>query len=234
MEGIIVNESKNFSIQAEGVCYGRIPIRTHVIMPGEEWKDILDQYLSNVLLENDIVFIAESVVAIIQNRVFKVEDIKPRKLAVFLSKLVHKNSGGIGLTNPEMMEVAFREAGTARILLSAVISAIGKLFGKKGWFYLVAGCEVRDIDGPDSYTLPPYNNCVVLAPESPDLMARSMKQHLNHDVMIVDINDLGQNVLGNSSDLIPNELIAKILRDNPLGQSNEQTPIGIIRRIKNN
>lgn len=51
------------------------------------------------------------------------------------------------------------------------------------------------------------------------------------DVAIVDINDLGGNVLGNTSKVFSDDLIIKLLKDNPLGQSNEQTPLGIIRKI---
>lgn len=227
----LANKNKKIDIEVDGNSYHRIPIKTHIIMPNENGINILDKYLKDILIENDIVFIAESVVAAMQNRAIKVADIKPRKLARFLSKHVSKNSGGIGLTCPEMMEMAFQEAGTLRMLAASVASIIGKLLGKKGWFYIVAGANVRDIDGPDEYTIAPYNEYVVLAPKDPNIVAREMKEHLGHDVMIVDINDLGQNILGNSSDTITNEFIAKVLRDNPLGQSNEQTPMGIIRKL---
>ncbi len=44
---------------------------------------------------------------------------------------------------------------------------------------------------------------------------------------IIDANDIGRNVLGNSSNL-SNKLIEDIFADNPMGQSNEQTPITIV------
>ena len=47
-------------------------------------------------------------------------------------------------------------------------------------------------------------------------------------VTIVDANDFGVNILGRTSG-IDKKLIAKIIKDNPLGQSDEQTPVGIIR-----
>jgi hypothetical protein len=36
---------------------------------------------------------------------------------------------------PETMEMALRECGRLRILFAAFISAVGKLFGVRGWFY---------------------------------------------------------------------------------------------------
>lgn len=228
---IKVNDNKKLVIDVDGVRYARIPIRTHVITPQETWEEVLDSYLGDNLEDGDMVFIAESVVSVMQGRAIKLCDIKPRKLARFLSSHVGHNPGGVGLTCPEMMEMAFQEVGTPRMLCAAVASVVGKLLGKKGWFYIVAGADVRDIDGPDEYTLPPYDEYVVLAPKDPNVVARDMTAHLGHQVMIVDINDLGQNILGNSSLSTPCELIASILRDNPLGQSSEQTPIGIIRKM---
>lgn len=224
------NESKQLNIEVNNELYERIPIKTHVIMPHEEWAPIFDKYVVPEINSDDIVFIAESVVAVFQGRVAKVVDIKPRKLANFLSTKVSHNPGGIGLTCPEMMEMAFREAGTLRMLAAAVASVIGKVLRKNGWFYIVAGAAVRDIDGPDEYTIPPYNEYVVLAPSNPNKVANEMSAYLGCQVTIVDINDLGQNVLGNSAGWANEKLIAKILSDNPLGQSDEQTPIGIIRK----
>ncbi|OGK31731.1 asparagine synthase (glutamine-hydrolyzing) [Candidatus Roizmanbacteria bacterium RIFCSPHIGHO2_12_FULL_36_11] len=43
-------------------------------------------------------------------------------------------------------------------------------------------------------------------------------------VVVIDANDLGQKVLGNSTGL-DNELIEEIFSDNPMGQADEQTPL---------
>ncbi|MFR3992055.1 MAG: hypothetical protein ACLTY5_05725 [Angelakisella sp.] len=67
------------------------------------------------------------------------KEIKPRPLAKFLCKFVLKTPYGIGLGIPETMEMAIRECGTFRILVAAAVSAVGKLFGIRGWFYKVAG-----------------------------------------------------------------------------------------------
>lgn len=222
--------NKNISIEVNGEVFNRIPIKTDIIMPNDDLLKVVNKYVNNEIKPEDIIFIAESVVAITQNRSIKLTDIQPRKLAIFLSSKVSRVPGGVGLTCPEMMEMAFRETSTLRMLTAAVASVVGKLLGKKGWFYIVAGSKVRDIDGPDDYTIAPFNEYVVLAPSNPNSVAKTLSDNLECQVVIVDINDLGQNVLGNSGGL-NNKMIAEILSDNPLGQSSEQTPIGIIRKM---
>ena len=76
------------------------------------------------------------------------------------------------------MEMALQECGTPRILFAAAVSAVGKLFHKRGWFYTIAGYKARSIDGPCDYTLPPYNEYVVLGPAQPDETAQKMSQCL--------------------------------------------------------
>ena len=60
------------------------------------------------------------------------------------------------------------------------------------------------------------------------IAARLVKDGMR--VAIVDINDLGANILGFSEKQPSMDQIAKILGDNPLGQGEECTPMGIIRR----
>ena len=121
--------------------------------------------------------------------------------------------------------------GTLRILFAAFCSVIGKLFRRKGWFYIVAGPKARGIDGPTEGTIPPYDHYVVLTPADPMGTSRRLAQALGHPVAIVDINDLGANILGCSQKEPSMALLAKILGDNPLGQSSECTPMGIIRKV---
>ena len=56
-----------------------------------------------------------------------------------LSRFVLKLPTGVGLSSPWTMQLAIQEAGLPRILLAAVVSAVGKVIGKRGWFYQVAG-----------------------------------------------------------------------------------------------
>lgn len=230
MDNYIVNDGKNEVIDVDGVKYSRLCIRTHVITDKDDIVDVATKYAMPHLQKDDVLFITEKIVGCTQGRAIPLSEIHPRKLAVILSKFVLKTPYGIGLAMPETMEMALQECGTARILFAAGISAIGKLLGKRGWFYKIAGEKARTIDGPCDCTLPPYNECVSLAPLNPDEVAKKVSDAISAAVIITDINDLGGNILGTSSASMDRELYVKILKDNPLGQSSEQTPMGIIRK----
>ena len=224
------NPGKELLRTVDGVTYQRIPVKTHLITKADKMEDVVLQYAKDKMQEGDILFISEKAVACTQNRAIPMEDIKPRKLAVTLSRYVTKTPAGIGLGIPETMEMALRECGTPRILFAAFCSVIGKILGKRGWFYIVAGPKARGIDGPTEGTIPPYDHYVVLTPAEPMGTAKRLAQALGHPVAIVDINDLGANIRGFSQKEPTLDQLAKILGDNPLGQSSESTPMGIIRK----
>ncbi len=230
MDGFVVNDTKNEIIEVDGVNYRRLAIKTHVITDKDTIVGVCEQYAKPLIEENDILFITEKIVGCTQGRAIPLKDIKPRPLAKLLCKFVLKTPYGIGLAMPETMEMALRECGTIRILFAAFVSAIGKLIGKRGWFYQIAGEKARAIDGPCDCTLPPYNECVSLAPAEPEVVAEDVSKALGGvGVIITDINDLGGNILGAYPESIDCDLMVRILKDNPLGQSHEQTPMGIIR-----
>jgi len=225
------NAGKALTVQVEGSSFARIPIRTRVVMPGDDLDEFVREYATDVVRKDDLLFVTEKIVAITQGRSYLVEDIKPRKLAFFLSKYVTRTPYGIGLGMPETMEMALRECGTLRILFAAAVSAVTKLFGRKGDFYRIAGDKARAIDGPTSGTIPPYNKAVVLGPERPREVAEHLKALLGGvpEVAVVDINDLGGNILGSTLDAAGERRLVEILHDNPLGQRHQSTPLGIVR-----
>ncbi|MDI3269148.1 MAG: coenzyme F420-0:L-glutamate ligase [Bacillota bacterium] len=212
----------------------RLTIKTHVILEGEDIAEVTALYLHPHLQEGDIVFLSEKAVAGSQGRSIPIADIRPRPLARFLASKVRKVSWGFGLGKPETMELAIREAGVPRILLAAAIHVLGRPFGRSGDFYRIAGRRVAAIDGPTAWTQPPYNTRVTLAPLHPDRVAETVARRLRGKgfspihVAVVDVNDLGSEILGASREA-PRELIREALRDNPLGQGPYQTPLGILR-----
>lgn len=226
-----VNENKNLVIEVEGTKYERYPIKTHVITDADDICDVCEKYAKDVMVEGDILFISEKCVACTQKRAIPMDEIKPSLLAKILCKFVYKSPYGIGLSIPQTMEYALKECGRIKILFAAVCSAFGKLVGKRGIFYKIVGPKAKSIDGPCDCTIPPYNNCVVLGPVNPDSVARDIKERIGFDALIVDINDLDGEILGVSDDSLSRKLYAKVLKDNPLGQSRQQTPMGIIRKI---
>ncbi|PZU46131.1 MAG: F420-0--gamma-glutamyl ligase [Microbacterium sp.] len=226
------NDGKVLSVTTPSGTFKRIPIRTRVVMPGDDLDAFVTEYAAPVVQAGDTLFVTEKIVAITQGRSYTLDEIEPRPLARFLSKYVTKTSYGIGLGMPETMEMALRECGTPRILFAAAVSAVTKLFGRRGDFYRIAGDKARAIDGPTSGTIPPYNKAVVLGPTEPAKVAARLKALLGGgaEVAVVDINDIGGNILGSTLDKSGDQELVRILADNPLGQGHQSTPLGVIRR----
>lgn len=225
------NPGKKLIINIDGREYVRIPIKTEVIKKGDDIILIAKKYTMPIMGANDILFISEKVVAISQGRAYPINEIKPSFFANILSRFVHKSPYGIGLGSPFTMQLAIGEVGLLRILFGAAASAITKPFGLKGVFYKVVGKNINAIDGPCDYTLPPYNTYAKLGPLDPDGVANKIQVALQKEVVIIDANDLGVNVLGRSENAPSDEFCQKVFADNPLGQASEQTPLCIIRRI---
>ncbi len=221
---------------ARGVAWERISIKTRLILNGDNLLMAIEDGLEEAdedIQPDDILFVSEKAVGASQGRYYLLDDgsLKPRRLAVLLSRFVTKTPGGIGLGIPETMECALTECGTPRILFAAFISAFGKLFGRKGDFYRIAGTKARSIDGPTSGTIPPFNRAVSLAPEDPDGVSRTIAEHFSCEAAVVDVNDLGGNILGVFPPELDRDLLVEILSDNPLGQGTASTPVGIIRKV---
>ena len=226
------NDGKALSVTIDAGTFKRIPIRTRVVMPGDDLDAVVSEYAQGVVEPGDILFVTEKIVAITQGRSYALDEIQPRSLARFLSRYVTKTSYGIGLGMPETMEMALRECGTPRILFAAAVSAVTKLFGRRGDFYRIAGDRARAIDGPTDGTIPPYDNAVVLGPIEPDAVSMRIKHLLGDvaEVAVVDINDIGGNILGSTLNKAGEQRLVRILADNPLGQGTQSTPMGVIRK----
>ncbi|MBI4974200.1 asparagine synthase (glutamine-hydrolyzing) [Candidatus Roizmanbacteria bacterium] len=190
------------------------------------------------------IVISEKVVAVAQGRAHFIWDIHPSIFANILSRFVSRVPWGIGLGSPWTMELAIREVGLPRILLASIIGGIGKLVGVKGLFYRIAGRSAAGIDGPTEYSLYPANVSAKLLPKDPQKVCGKIDEEIatvdlrigdlpRNDKgsylgsAIIDANDIGRNVLGNTTSL-SNKLIEDIFKDNPMGQTNEQTPVTIV------
>ena len=234
LDNLVVNDEKNKVRVVDGVSYERYGVRTHVLDKRDDICKVAQHYVGPHCEPNDVIVLSEKALGCTQGRAVKLTDIHPRPLARFLTKFVTKTPVGIGLGMPETMEMALQEVGTPRILLAAAAGAIGKLVGKRGWFYVVAGRKAASIDGPCSYTIPPYNEYVSLAPAEPAESAKKIAEALgkNVGVAIIDQNDLGGEILGAYNLPYSNETLIEILHDNPLGQESQATPFGIVRKVR--
>lgn len=205
------------------------PVETPIVFPGTDLAALIQTYAGNRLKAGDWIAMAESMVAIAQGRVYPITGIRPGFWAKRLNRFFHFNSS---LASCYSMEMAIREAGLPRIILGVIFGFLGRLFGRSGDFYRIAGRSVASIDDATG-TLPPFDKSVVLGPKNPNQVAENLHQSTGYEIAIVDANDLGEvDILGKSRGIISN-LVVKTLRKNPQGNADEQTPIVVINPNKN-
>jgi len=216
--------------EAEDRKYRRLLFKTHCIEPGEDIAQVVHHYTGSHLKEDDIVFVSDKAVAISQNRSLPLDSIKPRFLARFLSRFVYRSPYGVGLRVPERMELAMQIVGVWKILYASLVAFLGKLLGKRGIFYELLGHEIRGIDGHEG-DKPPYYACVILPAHHPHQVAQHIARTNGCEAIVADINDLEGYITGFSSENIKDLNFKQILRDNPMGQDDGMTPLGIIRPV---
>ncbi|MDI9598607.1 MAG: asparagine synthase (glutamine-hydrolyzing) [Acidobacteriota bacterium] len=236
LAGYAPNEEKHLFAVAGGTVYARLPLHTDLVARGDDLDEVMRRHVTAHVAPGDLVVMAEKPIAASQGRSYALDEIRPTRLARLLSRAVTRTPHGIGLGIPETMQLAIDEAGAPRIVAAAVVSAAGKAVGKRGLFYKVAGADVEAIDGPTWNTLPPHNTHAKLGPADPDGVATHLADVLSDaaggrvEFVVIDANDLTAAVLG-ASPGADRTLAKRLMRDNPLGQGHEQTPVCVLRRL---
>jgi F420-0:gamma-glutamyl ligase-like protein len=252
-EPLAPNDGKSLTVEVEGTRWARVPIQTELFERGDDVVAKVSSYVRNVVglaeaspdfegafADSWYVVVSEKIVAIAQGRSYFTWEINPGTPARLLSRLVQRTPHGIGLGSPWTMQLAIREAGLPRILVAAAASMLGKVLGRRGWFYVVAGHRVNAIDGPTSYSAFPSNVSAKLPPERPREVAADITAVLRAELpsgpagalagtVIIDSNDLGREVLGHDTDR-RSTFFRELFRDNPFGQGRQQTPIAVCVR----
>lgn len=228
----VSNEGKNVEIDLKGEIYLRHAIKTRFIKQGDSYIEIFKNYVSPIYEKGDIISSSEKIIALCQNRVVRREDIKIGFWAKFLSKFAcRKNRGGYGVGMPINMQYAINKTGLPKVLLASICSGITKLFGIKGVFYKIVGQEVTGLDGFYDGAWNEYKDIGIEIPENPDMVCDEIKDKLGISMMIVDSNDFGREILGKSYDIeLSNQDLKELIRDNPAGQGQQQTPLILIRK----
>lgn len=228
------NKEKKIIVEIDGENWERHLIKTHFVSINDNFEDIVEKYVLPFAQKNDIVVLCQKIVSIIQKRIIYKKDIKVGFFANFLSKFVKKTPAGFSVGNPLKMQVAIKLAGLPRVLFASFFGFLFKIFGFKGMFYRLAGHQISEIDGFYGEAYLEYADIGILGPVSCDLLCDKLKTKFSFSFAVADVNDLGGNILGKSQNLKGKEkLLLKILKDNPAGQSNQQTPIIIIRKYAN-
>ena len=166
------NEDRALYATVAGEVYARHPVRTHLVTDADDAAEAVARYAQPLPTDVAFVAVSERMVAITQGRSHPMTEIRTGWLARLLVRFVTRPGYGIGLGTAQTMQLAIDEVGAPRILFAAAVSAVTKPFGVHGLFYRIAGPQAAAIDGPTSYTIPPYNQAATLGPRDPDGAAR--------------------------------------------------------------
>jgi F420-0:gamma-glutamyl ligase len=215
------------TVEVDGKTVRRIPVRTHHVKAEDDIVEVAAKYAAPLLQPGDTVVVSEKVVAVTQGRALVEDQIRIGLLARILWRFVHDSPYGVGLRSPATMQCAVNECGAARILLAAALGAVGKLVGRRGDFYRVAGIQAATIDA--AHTSPMQPDCVILGPLEPNRVAEAIAQRLGCRAAVMDSNDIGGSWALGVSEGLEAKWIEAAMAGNPLGQKDEQTPLGIVR-----
>ena len=225
------SKSQNFSAnKVYNTKYMKKPIKTHFITERDDHLDLIKTYVLPHYKKGDILAISEKIIALCQNMVVYREEIKVGRLAKFLARFVNISEAGLGIGNPEKMQVVIQKAGTFRVLIGAFAAAVTRMLGIKGVFYRIVQNDSQGIDGFTNSAFEYYKDKAILSPKNPEQVCEEIKKYFGVNTLIVDANDLNVEILGVNRDInLTPEAIKKILADNPAGQKNEQTPFVLLR-----
>lgn len=208
---------------------GRISIKTHIITEKDDIADVAKRYVGKIASPGDIIAVAESVVAISQGRAIRPETVKPGLLAHMLCRFPGKDGS---LAAPPSIQVAMGEAGTLRFLLGVAAAGLGRLVGRRGDFYRVAGRHLAQIDD-FAGTMWPFDRHIVLGPKDPQKVVERIKEATGAEAVITDVNDIGKVDILAATDGVDQETLFKYLKDNPHGNDDQQTPIVVLVSSEN-
>lgn len=205
------------------------PVHTRILTEYDDIVNAIAYYGGDDIGSEDIVCVAETVVAITQGRVTRPEELKPSWQARLLNRFVPKEGSMASIYG---MQAAMDAEGEWKTMFWFVVGAIAKLFKKRGVFYkhVRQASLIDDVTG----TMPPYDKHIVYGPANADkLCDKIVKKTGAYGAVVADVNDLKRSaVLGASRGINPKE-IARILIDNPFGNDSQMTPIVIIKDYAN-
>ncbi|MGH3666486.1 MAG: hypothetical protein ACRDU8_10445 [Egibacteraceae bacterium] len=215
------------SVDVDGIRYDRAVVRTEWILPGDDLGRVLCDHVGGQVRPGDLAIVSEKVAIISAGFGVPVAQVQVSPLAQRLAGWVRPTAGSRGLSIPEKMQYVLKEAGHARILVATAIAGLTRPLGIRGAFYLVAGRPARAMDG----LRPPFEELLLpsLPPGVALRMARTLAAAVGTPVAIVDMNDRGGSIRAVSHPVIAKRRLRRVLADNPLGQRDTRTPIGLVR-----
>lgn len=201
------------------------PIKTHLITAQDTPSSIVKRYVLPHSQPGDIVAIAETPVALMQGRFRHPSTVQPgwvAKRVCYFFKPTSSLATACGLQT--LVDIV----GPYRVLFAFLAGVVGKLIGKPGMFYEMAGEQARLIDDVTG-TLPPFDQFIVLGPADPQAVVAQIRQETGLEAAIVDVNDLRAVKILASTPGVSEKLLEEALISNPAGNADEQTPVVLVR-----
>ena len=208
--------------------YKAIAVKTDLLGSFDNPIETVMKYCKNVTKEKDILTIGETPLAIMQGRYVAPQNLEYNIFSKILCYFFHPTSS---LATACGMQLLIDKIGVIRITFSLILGFLFKCIGIKGIFYRLTGFEsslIDDISG----TVVPYDKSIVMGPINTKLFCDKLSKQLKVDVAVVDVNDLGGVKILASSNSSVNNILKEILKVNPAGNSDEKTPIVLIRNNK--
>lgn len=206
-----------------------VPVPTRILTPKDDIVDVIERYAKDKTGSDDVISVAESVVAITQGRIVRPEELK----LCFLAKLLCRFIPDYGsLAMPHGMQALMDAEGKWRVTLALLAGMAGKLVGKSGLFYQLGGEQAALIDDVTG-TMPPFDKHIVFGPARPQEVVGEIQARLGcFGAVIADVNDLKRSRIVGVTAGTDGEKVARLLIDNPFGNASQKTPIVIIKNFR--
>ena len=202
-----------------------IPVRTPLVRPGDDLVALVARSVRGIGRPGDVVAVSETAVAIAQNELLAAEHVRPSWLAFAIARRADPMAT---ISQPESIQLVIDRVGWWKVIYATLAQVAARLAGRRGAFYRVMGDAVAAFDGYTG-TMPPYERAIVFAPRDADGFAASVTQATGVACAVVDANDLGRAKILGSSSGVRRENVEAALLDNPHGNSDEQTPIVVLK-----
>ncbi len=202
-----------------------IPVRTPLVRPGDDLVAAIARAVRGIARAGDVIAVSETAVAIAQGELLAAEYVRPSRLAFAISRRADPMAT---ISQPESIQLVIDTAGMWKVVYATLLQIGARLVGRRGAFYEVMGEAVAAFDGYTG-TMPPYERAIVFAPRDAGGFARNVAERIGIACAVVDANDLGKaKILGYSPGICVSSVEAALL-DNPHGNSDEQTPIVVLK-----
>lgn len=209
--------------------YEIVPVPTRILTVNDNIVEAIKEFGKDKIGPDDVVCVAESVVAITQGRAKRPEELTPCFLSKVLSQLFPSQGSIAGWRS---MQALIQVEGKARILFAVFFGILTKCVGISGVFYRLGGEQAKLIDDVTG-TMPPYDKHIVYGPDKPAEVAAAIARETGaYGAAVADVNDLKRSFVLGVSPGVNGEEVAEILINNPFGNASQKTPIVIIKNYR--